>query len=224
MNKKILVYGDSNTWGWIGVEEAFPSTRYNDDERWAGVMSDALGSDVSVAVDGLTVRSTNLDDSNDWNNITADMFNGAKLLPCAIAREMPLDLLIISLGTNDLKSETNRSAKDIAEALIGLSEISNQSASGVAYKYDAPKVLIIAPAPLNSMPHPDFAAMFEGAQKKSKNISFELKKAASGRDIFILDAGEIIGAAASVDGLHISKQQHNQLGIAVAKTVKSILK
>ncbi|MBI3231411.1 MAG: hypothetical protein HYZ45_14970, partial [Burkholderiales bacterium] len=35
---RILVYGDSNTWGWRPESTALTSPRYSDEERWAGVM------------------------------------------------------------------------------------------------------------------------------------------------------------------------------------------
>ncbi len=222
MQKKILVYGDSNTWGWVGITEAYPSTRYGDEERWAGVMASALEGEFRVSVDGLTVRSTDLDDSMDWNSITADMFNGARLLPCAIAREMPVDLVIIALGTNDLKAETGRSAKDIAEAIMSLADLTATTTAGVAYHYQAPQVLLIAPAPLAELPHADFAAMFAGGQAKSAALGAELTKLANARDVACLDAGAVVGTTAGVDGLHLSKNQHQKLGVAIAEKVKSL--
>ncbi|WP_282153449.1 GDSL-type esterase/lipase family protein [Ruegeria atlantica] len=220
--KKILAYGDSNTWGWIGVEEAFPSTRYGDDERWAGVMAAELGDGYDVAVDGLTVRATNLDDSMDWNAIKADMFNGAKTMPAAIAREMPVDLLIIMLGTNDLKAETDRSAEDIANAIIDVAKVAQGCGGGVAYHYEAPQVLVVSPPPVNDMPHPDFAAMFEGGKAKAEALGAALKSAADAAGIASFDASAVLGNAQGVDGLHMSKDQHAQLGRAIAERVKTL--
>lgn len=218
----ILVYGDSNTWGWIGVEEAFPSSRYSDEERWTGVMAAELGAGYSVAVDGLTVRATNLDDAMDWNAIKAEMFNGAKTLPAAIAREMPVDLLIIALGTNDLKAETNRSAADIADAIIEVAKIAQGCAGGVAYHYDAPRVLVVSPAPVNDMLHPDFAAMFEGGKAKSEALGAALKAAADKAGIASFDAGAVVGNVKGADGLHLSKDQHAELGRAIAAAVRAL--
>lgn len=222
MAKKILVYGDSNTWGWIGVEEAFPSTRYTDAERWAGVMAAELGEAFDVAVDGLTVRATNLNDTMDWNAIKADMFNGAKTLPAAIAREMPVDLLIIMLGTNDLKADTNRSETDIAAAIVEVAKVAEGCAGGVAYHYSAPKVLVVSPPPVNNMPHPDFAAMFEGAKAKSEALGAALKSVADQAGIASFDAGALVGNVRGVDGLHMSKDQHALLGKAIAETVRTL--
>ena len=40
--KRIMVYGDSNTWGYIPVESGL-TTRYPEDVRWPGVLRAALG-------------------------------------------------------------------------------------------------------------------------------------------------------------------------------------
>lgn len=220
--KKVLVYGDSNTWGWIGVEEGFPSTRYDNDTRWAGVMASELGADYDVAVDGLTSRATNLDDSMDWNAIKAEMFNGASLLPVAIAREMPVDVLVIALGTNDLKADTNRSAEDIANAIIEVAKVAQGCAGGVAYHYEAPQILVVSPAPLNTLPHPDFAGMFAGGKEKSEALGAALKAAADAAGIASFDAGALVGNVAGVDGLHMDKAQHSDLGLAVAQAIRAL--
>ncbi|GAA6154269.1 GDSL-type esterase/lipase family protein [Pseudoteredinibacter isoporae] len=220
--KRILVYGDSNTWGWIGVDHAFPSTRYRDDERWAGVMANALGDNYQISVDGLTARSTNLDDSTDWNSVHAQMLNGARLLPQAIAREMPLDLVILALGTNDLKAEFERDVEHIAEAIMSLVALVNASDYGIAYEYLAPKVLIVTPALIGDIPNEDFRAAFSGAAEKSRALPDAIKQAVSADNIAVVDSAEIVGVSAAVDGLHLDLQQHKILGNYIATTVKDM--
>src|SRR3954470_21029972 len=46
--KRIMLYGDSNTWGWIPVKEGFPSTRYDEATRWPGIFRAGLGQDFEV--------------------------------------------------------------------------------------------------------------------------------------------------------------------------------
>lgn len=62
---RILVYGDSNTWGWVPTETGYPTVRYPDEVRFAGVMEAALGDGFEVVVDGLSNRTTNTDDVMD---------------------------------------------------------------------------------------------------------------------------------------------------------------
>ena len=51
--KRIMLYGDSNTWGWIPVKEGFPSTRYDEATRWPGIFRAGLGQDFEVIDEAL---------------------------------------------------------------------------------------------------------------------------------------------------------------------------
>ena len=111
---------------------------------------------------------------------------------------------------------------DIAAAIIEVAQVAQGCGGGVAYHYDAPKVLLVSPAPVNDMPHPDFATMFEGGKAKSEALGAALKSAADAAGIASFDAGAVIGNAQGVDGLHMSQEQHAQLGHAIADKVRSL--
>ena len=49
MAKRILCFGDSNTWGAIPLSEE----RYPSDVRWTGVLQGLLGSEWTVIEEGL---------------------------------------------------------------------------------------------------------------------------------------------------------------------------
>ena len=56
--KRILCFGDSNTWGFDpGTRTRFPA-----DVRWTGVLAQTLGSDYVVIEEGLNGRTTRWDD------------------------------------------------------------------------------------------------------------------------------------------------------------------
>ena len=91
--KRIMCYGDSNTWGNIpGV-----GTRYPEDIRWTGVVSGLLGPEYTIIEEGLNGRTTSFDD------YYVEYRNGRKGLGYALCAHAPIDLIVISLGTNDLK-------------------------------------------------------------------------------------------------------------------------
>ena len=54
MKKRILCYGDSNTWGYKPVT----GERYDEDERFTGVLARELGEDYRVVEEGLVGRTT----------------------------------------------------------------------------------------------------------------------------------------------------------------------
>jgi len=80
----------------------------------------------------------------------APPFNGAKLLPAILSSHLPLDLMIIMLGTNDLKTRFNRSPQQIATAVVGLAQLVGQCKGGVNTVYPASKVLLVVPPPLGT--------------------------------------------------------------------------
>ena len=108
MTRRILCFGDSLTWGWIATPEGAPTTRYPYSERWTGVMAATLGGGYEIIEEGLNARTTSIDDPVD------PRLNGSAYLPTALASHLPLDLVIIMLGTNDAKSFYRRSSYEIA--------------------------------------------------------------------------------------------------------------
>ncbi len=109
--KKILCYGDSNTWGHIPVTGG----RYGDDVRWTGVLQAALGEGYRVIEEGLNGRTTVHDDP-----IEGVYKNGKHyLIPC-LESHRPLDLVIMMLGTNDLKMRFSLPPSDIARGVEAL--------------------------------------------------------------------------------------------------------
>ena len=123
--KTILCFGDSLTWGWIPVIEGAPSFRYPFEQRWTGAMAAHLGEGHHIIEEGLCARTTDQDDPND------PRLNGSAYLPSALASHLPLDLVIVMLGTNDTKFVYRRTPIDITN---GMSKLVGQvlgSAGGI---------------------------------------------------------------------------------------------
>jgi lysophospholipase L1-like esterase len=89
----IVAYGDSNTWGY----DPATGTRIPPGLRWTGVMQSELGSSFKVIEEGLNGRTTVIDDPIEPYR------SGIAYLPPCLLSHAPLDLIIISLGCNDLK-------------------------------------------------------------------------------------------------------------------------
>ena len=81
-----------------GAYRPAPAARMARDVRWPGVMARALGPNFQVIEEGLCGRTTMFDDPEE------DGRNGlAYFAPC-LRSHAPLDLVIISLGCNDVKA------------------------------------------------------------------------------------------------------------------------
>ncbi|CUH78542.1 hypothetical protein TRM7557_01934 [Tritonibacter multivorans] len=215
-HKRIMCFGDSLTWGWIPVEEAVPTTRYAPDVRWTGVLQAQLGDDFVVIEEGQSARTTTIDDPAD------PRLNGSAYLPSALASHMPLDLVVIMLGTNDTKVHYKRTAFEIA---MGMSKLIGQArgcAGGVGTTYPAPEVLVMAPPPLGTIRHPHFQAQFEGGYEKSAELGGLYGNLADFLKVHFMNAGDHISTD-GIDGIHFDEANNRDLGVAVATKVRGIL-
>lgn len=210
-----MCFGDSLTWGWIPVIEGSPTYRYPFEERWTGAMAAHLGADYRLVEEGLSARTTSLDDPND------PRLNGSAYLPSALASHLPLDLVIVMLGTNDTKSFFRRTPYEVANGMAKLVGQILTSAGGVGTPYPAPKVLVVAPPPLKPMPHPFFQGMFGGGDEKTAALAEQYRGMADFMKVDFLNAGDFI-TTDGCDGIHFTTENNRDLGKALAEKVKDI--
>ncbi|GAA1821480.1 SGNH/GDSL hydrolase family protein [Planosporangium flavigriseum] len=211
--KSILCFGDSLTWGWVPKDPPVPSERYPRQVRWTGVLADQLGAGYTLVEEGLSSRTTTADDPID------PRLNGAKYLPSALASHLPLDLVIVMLGTNDTKAYFGRSAFDIAMGMSLLLKQIASAAGGVDTTYPAPVPLVVSPPPLGEQPNPWFRELFTGGQAKTRELPRLYKDVADFAGAGFFDAGSVISAD-GVDGIHLTEQNNRDLGQALANPVR----
>ncbi|MFN8458442.1 MAG: hypothetical protein U0401_27940 [Anaerolineae bacterium] len=84
------------------------ANRYGRTVRWVSVLQQELGSDYLIIEEGYVVKTTV------WDDPIEGFKNGKEYLPPCLVSHKPLDLVIIMLGTNDLKKRFSLSAYDIA--------------------------------------------------------------------------------------------------------------
>jgi lysophospholipase L1-like esterase len=204
----IVAYGDSNTWGYDPVAGArFPATL-----RWTGVMNQALGAGFSVIEEGLNGRTSVFEDPIEPYR------NGLDYLPPCLLSHAPLDLLIISLGCNDLKRRFWLSPADIAQGVERL--ILTAKSLPVGRDGGPPDIILAAPPPVVELTA--FADMFEGAREKSRELGPRYRSVAKLHGVGFVDAGEHIHCS-DKDGIHFEADQHAKLGRVMAEAVKERL-
>ena len=208
--KRILCFGDSNTWGYIAGTN--PIQRYDHKTRWTGVLREGLGEAYEVIEEGLNGRTTVWDDPIEGHK------NGEKYLVPCLSSQSPLDLVIIMLGTNDTKCRFSLSAFDIAAGMEKLIGIIKSSASG--RDSQAPKILLMCPAPVKNIT--TFAEMLEGAEEKSAKMGAHYAAVAQRQGCDFLDIGTIVEPS-PVDGIHLDANSHRILGEHLVSMVKDIL-
>jgi len=205
--KRILCYGDSNTWGHNPVTQ----DRYDKFERWTGQLSLALSVDYEVIEEGLGGRTTVWDDPIEGYRNGYDY-----LIPC-LESHKPLDLVIISLGVNDLKKRFSLSAYDIAEGVRVLVQVVQKSNAGPMNS--APQILLLSPPPLGKLT--SYAEMFEGAETKSRKLAEQYSRVATELECSFFDISTVL-VPSDLDGVHYEKDGHAKLGQAIANRVVEI--
>lgn len=210
--KTILCYGDSNTWGWIPISPSSPG-RYSQDERWSGVLRKKLGEGYQVIEEGLNGRTTV------WYDPVDEIMSGKDyLMPC-LTSHMPIDLVILMLGTNDLKKRFSVSAFDIAESVGLLVRMIQKSETGPAG--NAPMILLLVPPPLGKLS--EYDEMFEGGQEKSEHLGYHYQRVADLNGCMFFNTADVI-ASSDIDGVHFESKAHLALGNRLAEVVRAIFK
>lgn len=214
----IMVFGDSITWGWVPKAPIVPTVRHAVEDRWPEIMAAALGDSYKVVTEGLSGRTTNMDDPD-----APGLMNGAEYLDSAIMSHEPLDLVIIMLGTNDTKNHLGRSPLEIGLGMGELVNIVQEDAGPPWYAYDAPAVLVISPPPLGDEIDPLAAERFQDGNAKIALLPPIYAAIAEAAGEHFFDAASVVQKSdVGVDGIHLLVSGNQALGAAVADKVKSI--
>lgn len=203
--KNILCFGDSNTHGYIPG-----GGRYDRQTRWTGLLGNLLGEGYYIIEEGQNGRTSSFDDPFDPCKNAMNY-----IIPCLQTHE-PLDLTILMLGSNDMKSYLNPSIEKITESLSRLCRIILDTSG-------AP-VLLVSPILLgDQMETSSFAASFPPASvSMSHELGTALRQVADQLDIPFLDAARITGPSPA-DSLHLSPEGHRKLAQAFATKIKEII-
>jgi lysophospholipase L1-like esterase len=204
---EIMCFGDSNTWGF----DAAAQDRFPRNVRWTGVLQELLGASYRIIEEGLNGRTTVWEDP-----VEGDKMGRRHLVPC-LESQAPLDLVVIMLGTNDLKHRYSAPPFDIAAGAAVLLDIVAASRAGRGGK--PPKALLIAPPPLARLTA--YADMFLGGQEKSRALAPLYAEAARQRGAGFLDAGTVVRST-DLDGVHFEASEHRKLAGALAPLVKRL--
>lgn len=208
--KKILCYGDSNTYGHNPVD----CSRL--DIRWTKLLAESLGCGYEVIEEGLCGRTTVFDD-----NFT-DGLNGKKMLEPVLKTHSPLDLVILMLGTNDIQLQFNQTAFDISRGVETLVKIIQNPL--VYGNCSVPKILLISPILIDkSVKNSFFADLFgsDRAVNLSRELAPQIKRVADLYETYFLNAADY-AKASPIDGIHMDPDNHRLLAQAIENKIKEI--
>lgn len=209
--KTVLCYGDSNTYGYN------PSNglRYPENVRWTGRLQLLLGEDYRVIEEGCNGRTTVFDDPLEgWKN------GLGYLRPCLNSHK-PVDIVILMLGSNDLKETFHASARQIADGaatLINVIQTFTREKQGFE-----PQIILVSPPQIGEgiCASPFYGAFLENAIVRSKEFPKWYQKAAEEHNCVFFDAAKHIQASKE-DSLHLAPEAHAKLAEELSKVVGTL--
>ncbi len=200
--RTILCFGDSNTWGYVPGSEG---ERFPWEVRWPGVLQRELGDGYRVLEEGLSGRTTVLDNPLDPYR------NGREyLIPC-LETHRPLDLVVVFLGTNDLCDRYALPPIDIARAAASLAAIVRASEG-------SPQALLLGLPRLGA----GLDESMSQAPAKAAELPRCFRLAAAEVGVPLLDLSEVT-AYTEADGIHLDADGHRAVGLAVARAAVDVL-
>lgn len=205
--RTILCFGDSNTHGTMPMATLDGNGRFDHAARWPSVMGSALGPGYEVIAEGHPGRTTVHDDPMEGPHRS-----GIRVLPSLLESHQPLGMVIVMLGTNDLKNCFHVSADDIAFFIDRLVRVIQGFDAGI-------KVLVVAPPPIVEVGC--LAGMFAGGAAKSAGLAAAVGAMTDRMGVAFFDAGAVI-AVSPVDGIHYEAADQVALGQALADEVRGM--
>lgn len=208
--KTIVCYGDSNTWG--AVPASITNERYSREIRWPGALQLLLGNDYEVINEGLCGRTLVAHD------LAKPYRTGIAHLQSILRTTDPCALIIIMLGTNDIKSIYTLEPVDI---VLHLEQTIRLIQAESSFLQINPKILVICP------PRPVEPTKRKIDERMTRWPEFfavlpdGFREIARKYDCYYLNAGDIV-TSSTIDGYHLEPEAHTTLAKEINKIIKKI--
>ncbi|WP_418489780.1 GDSL-type esterase/lipase family protein [Frisingicoccus sp.] len=212
--KRIICFGNSNTWGYDPVKRE----RYDENTRWPMRMQQILGEAYQVIEEGQNGRTISCEDPWEWGNKKGMDY----VLPMAESHT-PFDILIIMLGSNELKKKFHLPAGDIAGGLQNMLMVLKGFLEYQCHQPDT-KILIVSPVHVGeSIETSPFAEFFEGRAtvENSKRMAYWYKLVAEQFSCDFFDAA-LVTEPGEADSIHLTAEGHLKLAAALAEKVREM--
>lgn len=205
--KKILCFGDSNTYGFIPQS----GLRYDKNTRWTGILQSLWRNELEVIEAGCNNRTAFID------NPAGIEQTGYKILPKYLKTEY-FDIIILAIGVNDLQLFFKPTLKEFEQGIEKLVQITKELSP-------KSKIILTCPAKLNldGINNGIFNYQFdEISVEKSYHLPQIYKKLAEKHACKLVDLNEI-AKVSPLDGLHFSAESHKTIAENLYKNLKQTI-
>ena len=211
--KNILCFGDSNTFGWDPASQS----RLTQYLRWPGVLAVKLGAGYHIVEEGCGGRTTVMDDGIET------FVSGVRYLEPCLRSHTPLDVVVIMLGTNDLKIRYALSPQDIAN---GMGILCSAVQTVLRFEQETPpRILVVSPIHIGEGIDaiPDAYEMFgAAAREKSLRLAGVYQSTARRYGCDFFDAAKA-AEPSPLDCIHLDADGHEALGRAISVKILEML-
>lgn len=209
--KTVLCYGDSNTYGYNPVD----ATRHPRNVRWTGRLQMLLGEDYTVIEEGCNGRTTVFKEPVDsWKS-------GLEYLKPCLNSHKPVDIVVMMLGTNDLKMVFQADTETIARGAERLvREIYDFADQKQTFR---PKVVLVSPPEIGegivASPYGD--SFDETAITRSREFPKYYKEVAKRNNCAFFDAAKVVKPSKE-DSLHLMPEEHAKFAKVMCECIKGL--
>lgn len=198
--KKILCFGDSNTYGYNPEN----CSRYSIFERWSGILSKNLAN-FKIIEKGCNNRTC-------FSNPIKEL-NSIQILPECLNEKF--DIIILQIGINDLQFAYNTDLNQLKRKLIELINIINNN--------QASEIIIFCPNEIDKcILNSYFAQLFDNTSisksKKLNKIFKGISKETKAKVFYLSD----ITKTSAIDGLHFDIENHKKIADVLINYINEI--
>jgi len=211
LGKRILCFGDSNTYGYIPT-----GGRYDVHTRWPMHMGEILGNDYEIVEEGFNGRTCVNDDP-----VEGGFKSGVNYLPPCLMSHNPLDAVIIMLGTNDTKRRFGLTPMTIGQCMMQL--VRTTKLYAMDNQGNPSHIIITAPPKIlgNLMETRHGECFGPQAIEVSAGLAAEYLRISKLLRCDFFDAGPY-AEVSRLDAVHMTANGHIRLAEAMAEKIKSL--
>lgn len=207
--KKIFCFGDSNTWGCNAVD----GSRFDEVTRWPKVLESSIGKNFRIIEEGLNGRT--LLHLNPVN----EEAGGVSWIENAALPHIPIDIVIVALGMNDVFDPSEVSLSAIAG---GMKDIIHKTRSlHNSSSLPLPEIIIMGPPSIDR--NFDGAQFFELQINKMIALGPLFSDIAKSESAHFFDASQFIKTS-GIDCSHIDGESHRILGREMSRFITEMLR
>ena len=201
--KRILFYGDSNTYGYDPCASVYEEGRYPKEVRWVNILRGYLADSWEILDDGVNGRCI------------PESAGQLNMLHRSLKKYAPIQDLAIMLGTNDILNQTIPDPALIAEKLRSMVHyIQSVFETEPEFYESVPDIVIIAPPDIRVTG----GAEYETGTSKSWSLSEAYRKIAQSEHLRFIDAAAW-NPDLSFDGIHLTEKGHRQFADHMMKSM-----